>query len=132
MSNEYAKVGIELAGIKVNELASQHDDTFKEICIEEWGNQSDGNVEAPTGYFWLVEVADGSVDNQWQSFMESVQSELEKYDATFVNPDPGWYVVVQDNNGIWFVHECASELDARRLFSNLAESYNEWAGDDDV
>lgn len=127
MSNNYAHVAISLAGIEVKELASEHDDTFKLICQEGWANQSSGNVEAPTGYYWLVEV---TADGAEQDFMGTVQSELEKYGQTYIYPDTGWYVVVQDNQGIWFVYEVPSETAARDIYSRLEAEYLAW--DDDA
>jgi hypothetical protein len=129
--NQYTSVGVTIGGQpNFRELASQHDDTFKIICQEGWSNDSSGNVEAPTGYFWLVECPDGSIDNQWQSLLENVQSELENYGQTYITPDPSWYVVIQDNQGIWFVYQALTQVGAERAFYNLCEEYNKWEGDD--
>lgn len=124
MSNNYAAVNIELASATVKELASEHDDTFKLICQEGWANQSSGNVEAPTGYFWLVEAPVN--DSSWEDFLGRVQSELENYGQTFIAPNFGWYLVVQDNDGIWFVYECINEIEAREAYQILENQYSEW------
>jgi hypothetical protein len=42
--------------VGVRTLSSIFDRTFRNICSAGWANESDGNVEAPCGYFFIVEI----------------------------------------------------------------------------
>jgi hypothetical protein len=114
-------------------LDSMFDRTFRNICEADFARESDGNVEAPTGYFYLVSIPDlGSALND---MIEECQVGREYDDGTwqYPLPAPGWYFVQTDSNGLWwaFGSDTGAEAPARRRFNAAQAEYSKWAQDDE-
>ena len=111
-------------------LDSRHDKILHTLITWGWANQSDGDVQAPTGYFALMEVPDG--DSQWQSVVEEcrVSLRLDTSDRDTV-PAPGWYILQETDQGIKYTFETRNQLHAEFLDKALVEEYGTWAYEGD-
>lgn len=114
-------------------LDSMFDRTFRNICEADFARESDGNVEAPTGYFYIVSIPDlGSALND---MIEECQVGREYDDGTwqYPLPAPGWYFVQTDSNGLWwaFGSDTGAEAPARRRFNAAQAEYSKWLEQDE-
>jgi hypothetical protein len=116
----------------LRELDSMFDRTFRQICESGWANESDGNVEAPCGYFFIVEIPEkgGELDE----LIDACEVGREYDDGTFQYPlpAPGWYIAVTDSNGLWWVFgsDTGAESVARRDYNERVEAFSLWNDQD--
>src|SRR5688572_2573264 len=100
-------------------LGSQWDNLFKEIVMEGWCVKSDGNVEAPTGYFSITEIP-------------SREEELNEMKAAFEKewlgnwPPSGWYITVEDNAGFMYAYPTNGERQAYQIYNRLTQIFSAW------
>lgn len=97
------------------------------LCANEWANESDGDVEAPTGYFWRITIE--------QRELAEVLGVLEGFDVPNLDPDElvGEFIVREDSQG--FVHVADYSTDepvrafgdrSRVAFRSLQRKYADW------
>lgn len=102
-------------------LSGQYDRTVRELTTLDDTLASSGNVEAPTGWFAILEITSDAyqrtVEMGWLQ-----ENGLEQPDL----PDGGWYLYTQDNNGLSMVYECEDGDHADELYSLLEERYSEY------
>ena len=100
---------------------------FRSIANAQWGVQSGGDVEAPCGFFTVVQIP------------EHAGERAEMREAVFEDPDEvvifdglaaGWYFVVQDSDGGVAHTRCEDEKDAFSCFRRSEETYSEWTGEE--
>jgi hypothetical protein len=100
---------------------------FRSIANAGWGVKSDGDVEAPVGYFTLVEIP--SHDGERAEMRDAVFGENLDEEAIFDKVEAGWYIVTQSSTGNIFVNPCKDEVEANKRYSNLEEGYSEFVGE---
>ena len=113
-------------------LSSKYDNLFKAIVSGGWCVKSDGNVEAPSGYFALTEIP--SHPGEFQEMMDalnagepaSMQHKAEDF------PTPGWYVSMELNTGLIYVVEYPSRPSAEKTYQELNENFTNWATEDEA
>ena len=105
-------------------LDSQYDNLFKAIISAGWNVKSDGDVEAPSGFFALVEVPDHP--GELSEMQDAVGDET--IDDEW--PDCGWYVTREDSDGLIFVYEQSSQRVAETAYDKLQDDFLDWADDD--
>lgn len=117
--------------------ASLRDEVLHLLCEWEWGNESGGNVEAPTGFFWRITITPEELPEITDLLM-SATDELAILDtlrgldkSTLV----GAWIVVEDSDGFvtvtdWRTDEPVREFDdrARVRFEGLQRAFTEWEG----
>lgn len=103
------------------ELASKYDNLFKTIISAGWAVASDGNVEAPSGYFARVEIPAGS---ERDSFIDML-SEWPDLVKLFGEIEPGWYLTQENESGIIWVY-WSNEPQVTDAYHRLGEQYTEW------
>jgi hypothetical protein len=102
-------------------IDSRFDNIFKTIVSSEWCVRSDGNVESNTGYFSITEIPDHTGERgQFAELFDA--DEL----ATFEDLKSGWYITVENNQGLIFVYPQATEKVAWRQYNDLNKEYGEW------
>ena len=115
------------------------DEALHLLCGWEWGNQSGGNVEAPTGYFWLITITEREIPEIVDVF-RSCTDEHQILD-TLLDPEllrslVGTFVLQEDSNGFVHVRQMTQHADPQKtpearglvLFRTLEQEYDTWAG----
>lgn len=100
---------------------------FRSIITAGWNVKSDGDVEANTGHFAIVEIPehDGERDQMREAVFMDELDEAEVFDRI----PTGWYLVVEDSQGNVTYSQTANRDEAFRLFQTSEAKYAEWAGD---
>jgi hypothetical protein len=104
-------------------LSGQYDSTMRLLTTVDDTLDSNGNVEAPVGWFALVELPSELGER------EALESWLRGCDETHGKielPDGGWYLYTQDNQGLSMVYECEDYDHAALLYSLLSDRYTEY------
>lgn len=107
---------------------AKYDNFFKVLLNDDWCTSTSGNVEAPCGFYGLLNVPTEREDRQWH---EDVSRELT---LCHVNadekPDPGWYVLVLNSNGIIFAYLYSTAKSAKDYIAELDTQYMKWEDSD--
>jgi len=108
------------------ELSIQYDDLFKVLVASGWCNESDGSVEAPTGYFSYISYEEK--DKAAFADLLSHQDYAQHLEARFMELEFGWYLTREDSNGlIWVWYD--TEANIKAAYKYLVKEFSEW---DDV
>lgn len=107
-------------------LHEKYDAQFKQLVTALWSVKSDGEVEAPTGFFALVEIPEGSYE--FKDMVDSVG--LDEYYDDEGKPSgvakAGWYVTQENEYGIIFVYEFKNKGAADVAYNELTSIYEGW------
>lgn len=123
IQNEFVQTifNLERDGVDGRELHAKYDRFMKMAASTDPSNTSSGDVESPAGYFTFIDMhksedRQGIIDevNEWCTV------------ADLDVPEPGFYLVLEDNNGLAFVYEYVSESSARIAFATLDKVYARW------
>lgn len=98
------------------------DNAFKAIISAGWANQSDGNVEAPTGFFSIIDMSTE------RDMLREVLAESALDDA-LGQIEPSWYLTMENNQGILYYAQAKDEAAAQEWFKSLCEKFYEWDED---
>lgn len=82
-------------------LDSRYDVLFKDLITAGWNVKSDGNVEAPSGHFAIVEIPSHPGE------LLEMQNALDSVDYDW--PEPGWYFCVENDLGQIFAYSVTKE-----------------------
>lgn len=93
--------------------------SFKAIVTGGWANESDGNVEAPTGHFALVVIN----ENDLPSFTDLF--EQPEFDGLDV-PVFGNYVFLEDSDGNGHLYKFLTAFWADKFFRDLEREFSQW------
>lgn len=131
MQNKYEqldivrKAGLDRIGARF--LHSQYDPFFKVAAGLDIANEADGNVEAPCGWFALIDMR---TDNSHEEVVKGVY-DLVPPVSDEETPAPGFYVAQEDSNGLIFVYEFETREASVKYYHELMDSFNEWLGHED-
>jgi hypothetical protein len=113
---------------------SKHDNLFKELITAGWCVKSDGNVEAPTGYFSITEIPDhhGELVEMRDAITCDADRAPDEYQFLDNWPESGWYFTTENSDGIIYVYK-VDKVSANRFFDEYSRQYsawddNQWAG----
>lgn len=107
---------------------SPRDQVLHAMAQQGWANESDGNVEAPTGWFCRISNA-----------LDDVVSIIDAFGLEALEIDPnfdfseviGHFLLVEDDQGFISVFEFESEWHAANAFIAQQRAYLEWLGSSD-
>ena len=103
-----------------NLFQDRYDNLFKSIISAGWANKSDGNVEAPTGAFAVVEIPRPL--GELAEMKAAVEDpDLEKFDW----PPPAFYFCSENSLGQIYVWQLP-EAKAWAMFERYLDSFSEW------
>lgn len=102
-------------------VPDKFDNAFKQIVSAGWANKSDGNVEAPCGYYALIEVPEHEGENV---AMREAVTDFDKIEMNW--PEPGWYTTTENSDGIILVFKHASQYAAQLAFNSIEASFLRW------
>ncbi len=87
------------------------------LVTEGWANQSDGEVDAPSGHFAII---DATTERE-------IMADLTEYVGEDFSAVPAaWLLVEHDDQGFVTVTECDSEADAQARYAALEAIYVAW------
>lgn len=105
---------------------SPRDQILHAMAQQEWANESDGNVEAPTGFFYRISNSSADISEIVAAFLDEI-SDIDP-SGTF-NPMElkGHFLLVENDQGQIFVTEFDSEKALRNAYMDLVVAYCNWA-----
>ena len=122
--------------ISLGKYSTARDSILHFLCVSDWANDSTGNSEAPTGYFWKIsnDPADvATINAEFQSVIEEWFLESpEVTDSPALRAElVGDFIVSTDDQGFVYVEsfESAARRDAEYSTRELA--YWDWEGQED-
>lgn len=83
---------------------------FQQVVTEGWANLSDGNVEAPTGHFAVIQIDDNELGEVRDAF-----------DSSLI--EAGSYLLIEDSDGNAALHTYPSLDDVMKIFNELQARY---------
>jgi len=115
----------------LGKYSSARDDLLHYLSVNGWANDSDGNVEAPTGYFW--EIANGPADvhssnTEFNSLIEEwLQQNPEVTDSEELRSElVGEFILTENNQGFISVYKCSNALELNVRMLSLTQEFFEW------
>lgn len=131
MPNRYAPVDLissaEQRRISAKLLAPQYDTFFKYASDLDIADEGDGNVEAPVGWFALIDMGTGIGGGGFEAVTDAVKERSDGADWNDMNtPAPGFYVAQTGGSGIIWVYEFTSRADARSYYGELLDAFTAW------
>jgi hypothetical protein len=104
------------------------DEALHQLCTGQWANESDGHVEAPTGFFWRITITEAELAEVAQALDSPEPEGLATADLV------GAFLVTEDTQG--FVHvtrypdqypDRTGEDRALVAFQAKQRAYTEWS-----
>ncbi len=120
----------------LGKFSSARDDILHYLCTSDWANESSGNTEAPSGYFWRIsnKWVDVSSDNgefnsvltEWWADNPEV---ADSWDLR--NELVGHFIVQGVDSGMVYVYQYDNEAEMLEAYAALEEVYAAWDTDED-
>ena len=96
-------------------------DAFFKSIPDDWYEATDGNVEAPTGWFGLLVIDD--------SFRDAYGKETGNFVPASV--ENGTYLVTVDNNGIIWAEQAPIPEATKANYGDKVREYQRWSADEE-
>jgi hypothetical protein len=122
--------------IALGKYSNEFEDALHYMCLSDWASHSDGNVEGPDGFFWLISNSWEEVQPENGEF-NSLMEEWFKQNPSFEDSEEfreglvGHFIIREDNNGLVWLESFESRLEAYASFKSLQFTYSEWDTQDD-
>ena len=128
MVTEWQWASLDPSPDKIKVLHSKFDQTFRNICSNDWPDASDGDVESAVGYFYLVEIPDQGPSLAAMIEMCEVGREYDDGVHQYPLPAPGWYLVKTDSNGLWWAlgTESGDRAPVQAKYDQYVQDYADW------
>lgn len=104
-------------------MKSKTERAMQALITAGWANGSTGEVEAPTGHVAIVDLTTE------RAMMAQVLADAGEEEGDLDAIRPGWYVVVEDDQGNVGVTGPVSQAEAESSLRRAEAAYAEW-GDD--
>jgi len=104
---------------------SPRDQLLHAMARQDWANESNGNVEAPTGWFCRISNSPEELPEVFGAFPEQI-TEFAKFDLREL---VGHFLLVENDQGQIFVTEYDSEDEVKAEFDYLSDVYTMWSDD---
>lgn len=95
------------------------------LVLHDWTRQISGEVEAPTGYFYALDLT-GAED-----IAQITRDFPELVEGVDLSTLAGFYFGVVDSNGFCHIWECSTADEMHEAFERREAEYAEWLGADD-
>jgi hypothetical protein len=126
LNGDWDAVRLPNLSLPATELSAKYDSLFKTIISAGWAIASDGNVEAPCGYFAKVEIPEH--DGERNEIREAVTHSDPDLGKLFDELEPGMYLTQENEAGLIWVY-FASDVAIHDCYVQLEGEYTEWSGD---
>jgi hypothetical protein len=115
----------------LGKYSSARDDILHYLCTMDWANESSGNSEAPSGYFWRISNEEFDVqgsNHEFGSVMEDwFQNNPEVIDSPELRQElVGWFIVQGVDSGMVYVYQYDNEAEMLEAYAALEETYADW------
>lgn len=119
----------------LGKYSSARDDILHYLCTSDWAEESSGNSEAPSGYFWRISNTpdDVSVNNgEFNSIIEEwFEQNKEVTDSGFLRAElVGDFIVQGVDSGMVYVYRHDNKTEMLEVYSALEEVFAEWDSED--
>lgn len=110
---------------------SARDDILHFLCISDWANESDGNSEASTGYFWRISNRTNDVTDTNTEFNSILSEWLEMNPEVTDSPVlrselVGHFIVQAMDSGFVYVGSYDTEAEAAGVFESMQTEFSAW------
>jgi hypothetical protein len=110
---------IENAPWSLGKYSTLRDAYLHDMAVNGWANESFGDVEAPTGYVWLISNSAAEMLEVTQTFGPAPRNAV------------GHFVLIEDSNGFVSVFDHSTNTGAGTLFRALEAEYSAWLDTED-
>lgn len=119
--------------IALGKYSSARDSILHFLCTSEWANESTGDVEAPTGYFWRISNYDHDVAEKNNEFGSVLSGWFEENPEVTDSPElrkelVGFWIINEDSNGFIHVMDAQNDKTQQEIYAMLESKYSEWLG----
>lgn len=90
-----------------------------------WANESDGDVEAPTGYFARISNSEAELAEVEQAFSDVIEA----YGMEDTRELVGHFLVVQNDQGFVYITSYENPIELTRDYQALQDAYAQWDED---
>lgn len=115
--------------VRLGKFGSARDEVLYHMDMDAWSMESDGNVDAPTGFFAMMENLPNDMEGIIDAFPDELNVMVEARES-FSNLI-GWFLLYHDDQGFFSVVEYNSLSDLRGAFRDLQAQYEEWGNNED-
>jgi hypothetical protein len=107
---------------------SLRDSALHFLCLQDWGNESTGDVTDFGLYVWRISNSAEDVATTNEEFNSLFDPVLLEFEVTeeLRKQLVGHFIVFENSNGQVSVLEFPTEEDAKRVFAGLEEDYDEF------
>lgn len=99
------------------------------LCSAGWANESDGNVEAPTGYFWRISLSHSEIFGWPGGAKDCFADEIPNATDDDWKKIIGHWICAEDSNGFFYATRQDDEYSAQKVFADLTREFSEWDAD---
>ena len=96
---------------------------FKAMMSEGWFIATDGEVEAPTGFFGYTNQTEAELSEIYEGFSDVIEAYGTPPNSDIV----GSFFAHIDSNGIIWISKMKSQEHAKRQFDKFTDYYNKWS-----
>jgi hypothetical protein len=96
------------------------ENAFKQIITAGWAMKSDGNVEAPCGYFAKIPIEPNELSDLLDAVFDG------EHPGEEANIEPGYYVTKEDSAGNIWIWKYDSKFMMDSMYTAFEREYAEW------
>lgn len=125
-------MAVEFGYMPLGKYSSARDDILHWMCMAEWANESSGNSESPTGYFWRISNTREDVAQANNEFNSLIDGWFEENQEVTDSPElrsqlVGFFIVSTVSSGFVYVSQYDTERELLEAYEALEADYSEWA-----
>lgn len=127
---------VEFGYMPLGKYSSARDDILHWLCMAEWANESSGDSESPTGYFWRISNFEHDVHQKNNEFNSLIDGWFEQNQEVTDSPElraelVGHFIVSTVSSGFVYVVKYDTERELLEAYNTLEAAYAEWADDEE-
>lgn len=120
----------------LGKYSSARDDILHFLCTSDWAEESSGNTEAPSGYFWRISNAPGDVNLHNTEFNSVIEEWFKDNPEVTDSSDlrfelVGDFIVQGVDSGMVYVYKYDDKAEQREAYEALEQQYAAWDTDED-
>lgn len=105
-------------------MRTNFENAISAMITDSWEMMGDGDVDAPTGYFAIVEI-DGA-----EKALNYCTGNVE-WDEAIYSAEKGFYFSREDSDGNIFIEYFSNKDSALARFLQYSDSYSDWMGENE-
>lgn len=120
----------------LGKYSSARDDILHYLCTVDWAEESSGNTEAPSGYFWRISNAPGDVNLHNTEFNSVIEEWFKDNPEVTDSSDlrfelVGDFIVQGVDSGMVYVYKYDNKAEMLEAYAALEGTYADWDEQDD-